>query len=118
MTTLLPLLHAVVAMGAEGMQVVQVPKQRLVALVGLNVIDVLGGRATAGEGAGRVRPLELDPERLQPALIAALPGGRAVLIVATVPGASAGDLARAALAMGDNPATGAKIRDFRHGSCS
>lgn len=43
---LLPLLHTVMAMCAQGLKVVPVPEQRRIAFVGLDVVHMLGAVAT------------------------------------------------------------------------
>lgn len=103
---LLSLLYTVVAVSAEGLQVVPVPEQRRVSLVRFDVVDVFAG-GTA-EGTEGMQADELSPQGLPPARIAALAAVGPLGIMATATGAYGVPLASADHASGHDLPTGAE----------
>lgn len=106
------LLDAVMAVAAQGLPVVPVPEQRLVAPVRGDVID--HRRRSATQGAGGVQVQELGTGLFPLARIAALAAIRAGGIMAAAPGTGAGDLTGAGHACGHDLATGTQAGRVRH----
>jgi hypothetical protein len=107
------LLDAVVAVFAEGLQVVPVPEQRRVPLVRLNVVNVFAG--SPAEGTGRVQAKELSPKGLPLARIAALAAIGPLGIVATASGAYGLALASADHTSGNDLTAAAQAGWLGHG---
>lgn len=80
--------------------------------MGLDVID--HGRGLATHGAFGMHQQELSAGLPPPVIVTTLRSGRAVRIMPTVASAGAGDLTGAALAVGNNTATGADMGRAGH----
>ena len=109
-----PLLHTVVAGGAQRLPVPRIPEERLVAAMRGDVIH--HRRRAAAHRAVRMRQQKLGTGLAPPVIVATLSGRGAARIMPGVPGTGAGDLASTARAMRDGAATCADMGRARHGS--
>ena len=111
--SLLPLLVAVVARGAEALPIAAIPEQEIIATVRGDVIYY--GRDCPAHGAVRMNMKPFGAGSGPLSIIAALGSGGAGCIMARVAGAGAGNLAVAPGAMRNDLAAGAKAWRSRHG---